>query len=64
MQLIPDWKNAHRLWSVRLTTLVAFVAALEALQPQLAAVLPARWYGWAMLAIGVARLVKQEARDA
>ncbi|WP_024302242.1 hypothetical protein [Pseudogulbenkiania sp. MAI-1] len=64
MRLIDNWKRAHRLWSVRLTALVAFITALEALQPQLAAVLPAHWYGWAMLVIGVARVIKQEAGNA
>lgn len=64
MRLIDNWRQAHRLWSVRLLALAGAVAALEPLAPQLAAVLPERWYGWAMLAVAIARLIKQEVRHA
>lgn len=60
MKLIEDWKKAHRLWSMRLLALAGLVAALEPVLPQLASILPERWYAWAMLAVAVARLVKQE----
>lgn len=64
MRLIDNWKAAHRLWSVRLLALAGLIAALEPLSPQMAALLPERWYTWAMLAIGIARLIKQEYRRA
>ncbi len=64
MRLIDNWRQAHRLWSVRLLALAGLVATLEPLLPQLAAVLPERWYGWAMLAVTIARLIKQEVRHA
>lgn len=64
VRLISDWKRSHRLWSMRLLALFGAIAALEEIQPQLAAALPPHWYAWAMLIIGVARLVKQGNRDA
>lgn len=62
MSLIDNWRQAHRLWSMRLLTLAGLIAALEPLSPQLATLLPERWYAWAMLIIGIARLIKQERR--
>lgn len=62
MSLIDNWKQAHRLWSVRLLALAGLIAALEPLSPSLATLLPERWYAWAMLIIGIARLIKQERR--
>lgn len=63
MKLIDNWKTSHRLWSMRLLAMAGLVAALEPVLPQLAAVLPDRWYAWAMLVIGVARVIKQETVD-
>lgn len=60
MKLIPEWKRAWRLWSVKLSAATIALAGLESLLPQLAAVLPPKWYAWAVLAIGIARLIKQK----
>ncbi|RAS18920.1 hypothetical protein DFO50_10276 [Microvirgula sp. AG722] len=64
MALVPEWRRAWRYWSVRLAAATAMVALAEPLLPQLSALLPPRWYALAALAIGVARIIKQEVVDA
>ncbi len=39
MNLIPDWKQAHRFWSMRWAIVTAFLASVEAAY----AILPEDW---------------------
>lgn len=75
MQLIKNWRDVHRMWSVRLvalgTTIVAIFTELPDVATNLWLVLPAdlksalpvefgRYLGYAILALGlVARIVRQ-----
>lgn len=60
MQLIPDWKRAHRFWSVRMAAMTATVASLDWLVPTLSDMVP-KWAYFALSAsVVVARIVQQE----
>lgn len=64
MQLIPDAKNASKLWSIRLAALSAILAALEASLPMWQGVIPqgafAALSSTVAIAAAVARVIKQE----
>ena len=52
-------ENPQRAVSVWLLGAAAFVAGLEAILPQLKAILPAHWLSYLVPAILVARLIQQ-----
>ena len=60
MTLIPDWRAAWRLWSVRL---IALGALWSAIPRELLAVIPTDWQHWIGLVIfvgaGIARVMQQ-----
>lgn len=58
--MIENWKQAWRMWSVRLSALAAIVAGLEALLPALEGQVPSWAYACLSIAIIVARLSKQK----
>ncbi|MER1940658.1 hypothetical protein ABS755_08110 [Castellaniella sp. FW104-16D08] len=76
MKLIPEWRQCHRFWSVRLQavgvaliTFVqgfpdAFIHVWAVLPPDVTAAFPAdtvKWLGIAVLACGiVARIIRQD----
>lgn len=60
MQLIPEWKRAWRLWSVRLSALIVALSLLEPWLPQLREALPANWYSYLAGAVIVARVLVQQ----
>lgn len=57
VQMVARWREAWRWGSVRLSLLLAGVAALEQSLPMLAAYLPAHWVSYTALAVVVARLL-------
>lgn len=60
MKLIPNWKQAHKLWSVRMAAVTATVAGLDWLVPTLSDMVP-KWAYFALSAsVVVARIVQQE----
>ena len=65
MKLVPEAKQAHRLWSVRLAAIAAGLAALEASLPLWDGVVPDNVFAAASSIVGVcaaiARVVRQEA---
>ena len=64
MKLIPNWRSAPRMLSVRLAAATAAVAALEPVVPAIKAALPPAWAAYASLAIAVARVIQQPAVSA
>lgn len=77
MKLIPEWRQCHKFWSLRLQVLGVFLLGVLQAFPEVVAhvwlVLPAeihsaipdttlRWIGYACLAAGIiARLIRQDA---
>lgn len=57
VQLVARWREAWKWGSVRLSLLLAAVAALEQSLPVLSAYLPAHWVSYTALAIIVARVL-------
>lgn len=60
MQLIPEWKRAWRLWSVRLSALIVALSLLEPSLPQLREALPDNWYSYLAATVIVARVLVQQ----
>lgn len=60
MQLIPEWKRAWRLWSVKLSALIVALSLLEPSLPQLREALPDHWYSYLAGAVIVARVLVQQ----
>lgn len=60
MQLIPEWKRAWRLWSVKLSALIIALSLLEPSLPQLREALPDNWYSYLAGAVIVARVLVQQ----
>jgi hypothetical protein len=60
MQLIPNWKAAHRLWSVRMAALTTTLAGLDWLVPTLSDMIPKWAYVALSASVVAARLIQQE----
>jgi hypothetical protein len=58
--LIENWKQAYKMASIWVTSIVAFLAGLEPFIPKLAEFLPEGWVFFAALLIIAARLAKQK----
>lgn len=55
MKLIPEWREAHKLDTVRLATLLAILSLLQAeVLPLLQSEFSPRTYAWVSVAISVA----------
>lgn len=61
--MIQDWKKAHKMHSVQLAALIAVVAGLEPLIPELHGRLPDHWVSIAAVLVVVARLVRQKSLE-
>lgn len=67
MKLVPDWKEAGRWWSVRLTALFASIGPIwMALPPEVQQMakdmIPTEWLPWVtpiVLVIAIARVIDQ-----
>jgi hypothetical protein len=61
--LVPDWKRAHRWFTVRLAVLVALLSGVSASLPAIAAEIPPKLYHWIVfglaIAIGFGRVIAQ-----
>lgn len=59
MTLIDNWRKSHKLWSVRLSGLLATLAGLDWLVPSLSEMVP-KWLYFALaVAVVAARVVAQ-----
>lgn len=62
--LIPEWRAAWRLYSIKISAAVAIISSallfLEPIMPQLAPFLPSAWTPSISLAFAIARLLKQK----
>lgn len=59
MKLIPNWKKAHRMYTMWLATAIVGLATLESFMPQLQQYLPPKVYAALGLAVMVARILQQ-----
>jgi hypothetical protein len=58
IQLIPEIKQAYKLLSVQLATVVTVLAGLQVYLPEMVTFLPPTWVPFATGAILVARVIK------
>lgn len=59
MNLIPDWKKAHKFLTVQLTAALGMLALAYDYLPALREYMPEGWMKYAFGVILVARLIKQ-----
>ena len=59
MKLIPNWRQAWRMYSVRLSLLIVVLATMESFLPELQPLLPPKVYAGLGVAVMVARLFQQ-----
>ena len=57
MNLIPDWRDAWKWYSVHAATVVVVLAALSEMLPLFSALIPPTVYNLAYAALGVAVIV-------
>jgi len=64
MQLIKEWKQMYKSWSVWCMVLIFALLAIPDYLPVAAAYIPAEWTKWLAIVGIVARLIKQGLKDA
>ena len=63
LKLVPEWRRAHRWFSVRIAVLIAFASLVQASLPELTTDLPPKAYHWIVfglaIAVGIGRILQQ-----
>jgi hypothetical protein len=60
MKLVPNWKTAHKLWSVRLAVCIPVIVALGDLLPSVKELVKPWVFVGLSCAVIIARVIQQE----
>jgi hypothetical protein len=61
--LIDEWKKAHKFLSVQVTTITGVLAMAYEYIPQIQQYFPPGWFKYAVGAILIARLLRQQKKE-
>lgn len=64
IKLIENWKQCHKFLTVQLSVLLAMIATAYEYLPMMKDYLPEGWVKYAFIAVIVARIINQSAKDA
>lgn len=62
--LIPNWRQAHRMWSVRIAAVLSLLSVAQAeILPLVGFAIPPKYFPWVTAVLGVSVIVFRQIRQ-